>query len=121
MAKKKNDNKKKENKVMDNEDLFLEEDLNIVQLQKDDGPIIDFCVLFTVDYKNEDYAFLQPVNFDEIEEGFDEDEVIIMKIKPNNDKEDELLPIKDEKLLDKVFQRYLELEAQFIKKNQDNE
>ena len=77
----------------------------IVELIDEDGNEVRFEHVYTVPYENDEYVLLSPV--DQVE-GVGEDEVVIMRIEPGED-EDAYVGIEDDDLLEKVFEKYLEL------------
>lgn len=91
-------------KAMDDE-RFMESGNPIVELIDEDGKLVRFEHIYTVPYEQDEYVLLLPV--DEVE-GVGEDEVIIMRIEPG-DEEDAYVGIDDDELLEKVFEKYLEL------------
>ena len=80
---------------------------SVVELVDESGKPVKFEHLMTVDYENALYAILIPM--DEID-GIDDDEVIILKIEEGaTDDDDVYVGVEDEELLEKIFERYLEL------------
>lgn len=77
----------------------------IVELIDEDGNEVRFEHVYTVPYEGDEYVLLSPV--DQVE-GVAEDEVVIMRIEPGED-EDAYVGIEDDDLLEKVFEKYLEL------------
>ena len=78
----------------------------IVTLHNDANEPTDFYEIACVEYENEFYSLLQPV---EAMDGIADDEVIIFKLQEDDqDPETDLfLPVEDEKLLEKVFEEYM--------------
>ena len=88
---------------------------NIVELVDESGKPVKFEHLMTVDYEDALYALLAPID---TVEGIEDDEVVILKIEDGETEEDEVyVGVEDEELLEKIFERYLELaeaeEAEF--------
>lgn len=77
----------------------------IVELVDEDGKEVRFEHIYTVPYEGDEYVLLVPL--DEVE-GVEEDEVIIMRIEVG-DEEDAYVGIEDDDLLEKVFEKYLEM------------
>ena len=82
---------------------IIEED-EIVTLYDDNEQPVDFYEVAVVEYENDFYALLEPV---EEMEGIEEGEVLIFKLEEQDDGTDMFLPVDDEELLDKVFEEYL--------------
>lgn len=96
---------KEKDNVLENVDTdFTDED--IITLTSDDGEEIDFYHEATVEYNDEWFVFLHPV---EKMEEISDDEIIIFKLVKNEDGEDALDPIEDEELLEKVYEEYVKL------------
>lgn len=74
----------------------------IVEFKDDNGNILKFYHIGTIEYKERFFAFFEAA--EEIE-GIDPDEIIIYEIagEPGNE---ELLPVEDEKLLDEVYEEF---------------
>ena len=77
----------------------------IVELIDEEGNEVRFEHVYTVPYEGDEYVLLSPV--DQVE-GVGEDEVVIMRIEPGED-EDAYVGIEDDELLEKVFEKYLDL------------
>ena len=88
------------------EDNRMESSNEIIELLDEDGKSVRFEHLMTVEYEGDPYVLLVPI--DEVED-LDEDEVIILRIETGADDEDAYVGIEDEELLEKIFERYLEI------------
>lgn len=88
------------------EDNRMESSNEIIELLDEDGKSVRFEHLMTVEYEGDPYVLLVPI--DEVED-LDEDEVIILRIETGADGEDAYVGIEDEELLEKIFERYLEI------------
>lgn len=88
------------------EDNRMESGNEIIELLDEDGKSVRFEHLMTVEYEGDPYVLLVPI--DEVED-VDDDEVIIMRIETSKDGEDAYVGIEDEELLEKIFERYLEI------------
>ena len=86
-----------------NMDEEMIENGDIVSLVNDDGETVNFYHVATIDYKNKWYVFLQPA---EEMEDIEEDEVVIFGLEADENGEDVLTPVDDEKLLDEVYEEY---------------
>ena len=86
------------------EEFDGEED-DIIVLVDEEGKETQFEHIATLDYDNEWYILLQPVVLDE---DMDEDEVIVFKIGTDSEGNDLFVPVDDEKVLDGVYQVYME-------------
>ncbi len=88
------------------EDIKNQEEFNddeIMVLVDDDGQEVEFHHIATLDYKDEWYIYLQPLDLGEM----DEDEMLIFKIEADEDGNDLFMPVEDEDLLDKLYEEYL--------------
>lgn len=88
-----------ENGTMDNAN-------EIIELIDEDGTAVRFEHLMTVEYEGDAYILLVPI--DETQD-LEEDEVVILRIEQGEDGEDAYVGIEDEALLEKVFERYLQI------------
>ncbi len=77
----------------------------IVELIDEDGKTVRFEHVYTVPFEGDEYVLLSPI--DDVD-GIGEDEVMIMRIEPG-DEDDAYVGIEDEELLEKIFEKYLEL------------
>lgn len=73
----------------------------IIELIGDNGDTLKLVHIGTINYENEIFVFFQPTD----EES---DEVAVFKKSLKNG-EEVLLPIEDEKLLDKVFEEFVKI------------
>ena len=78
------------------------EDENIIVIQSDDGDELRLEVMDII--YHEDSNYVCGMSADDM----DSDEVIIMRLNPINDEEDELLPIESEEELETVFSLFKE-------------
>lgn len=76
---------------------------DIVELRDEEDNAVRFEHITTVEFKGEEYAILSPI--DQIE-GIEEDEVVIMHIRVEED-EDIYEAVEDEAVLDDVFNVFL--------------
>jgi len=88
-----------------------------VTLTDDEGKEEEFEHLATIDYEGETYMAFTPVNSTEDEETA---EVVILKVE-EEDGEDMLVTVDDEDLLDKVFEKFLEMEEDEEDDEEDEE
>lgn len=79
---------------------------DIITLTSEEGEQIDFYHEATIEYKNEWFVFLHPVQ--EMAE-IGEDEVVIFKLIKSEEGEDSLEPIEDEELLNNVYDEYVKI------------
>lgn len=89
---------------MENENCEIFDEEEIITLQDDKGNDIRFTEVACVEYEEELYVLLSPV--DEVE-GIGEDEVIVCKLEPQDDETQLIVPVDDEDLMNKVFDEYL--------------
>lgn len=78
---------------------------NIIELVDENEKTVKFEHLMTIEYEGDAYVLLSPI--DDIED-VGEDEVVILKIEEGED-DDTYVGVEDEELLEKVFERYLEI------------
>lgn len=86
-------------------DGMMESGNNIIELVDENEKTVRFEHLMTVEYEGDAYVLLSPI--DEIED-VEDDEVVILKIEEGED-DDTYVGVEDEELLEKVFERYLEI------------
>ena len=92
------------------ENVQTEELTDVVKLTGENGDVLNFYHIGTIEYKDDWFCFFQPA---EPIEGADPDELVVFKIGEEGDKE-VLLPVKDEELLDEVY-------AEFMRELEDDE
>ena len=86
-----------------------EENEELIVLADDEGKEIEFRHIATLDYKDEWYIYLQPVELEDMEE----DEMIIFHIQTDEEGNDIFQPVEDEDLLNALYEEYLkEVEAE---------
>ena len=108
---------------MDNEERTpeMEDELdNIIVLNDEDGNEVQFEFLDLIEYEEEEYVVLLPVeesNEDEI------GEVVILKVEPTESEEEEsYVGVEDEETLNKVFELFKEKfkdEFNYVDDNQE--
>ena len=75
----------------------------IVELTTDDGRVLKFFIVGTIEYKGKMYSAFEPA--EEIE-GVSEDDLIIFELSGDDEETAELLPVEDETLLEEVFEEF---------------
>ncbi len=80
-----------------------EKDDGTVVLTGDDGNVVRFFHIGTIEYKNEWFVFFQPA---EPKEGIDPDEVVIFKLSGEG-RDETLLPVTDDDLLSEVYDEFM--------------
>ncbi|MBP3463858.1 MAG: DUF1292 domain-containing protein [Clostridia bacterium] len=92
---------------MDNEETKTGEELdNIIILNDENGNEVQFEFLDLIEYEEEEYVVLLPV-----EEASEEEigEVVILKVEPTESEEEEsYVGVEDEEVLNKVFEIFKE-------------
>lgn len=89
---------------LENLDLEVEEDDgDLVELVDDQGRVLKFFHVGSLEHKEKWYAFFMPA--EEIE-GTTEDEVVIFNIAKDDKGEEVLLPVEDEALLEEVYEEF---------------
>lgn len=89
-----------ENKNVNNEELAEE---NTIVLTDENGNDIEFEFIDLVDYENNEYVILLPV-----EETDEPGEVVILKVEVDENEEESYVSIDDEDVLGKVFEIFKE-------------
>ena len=74
-----------------------------VALTGDDGNVVKFFHIGTIEYKNEWFVFFQPA---EPKEGIDPDEIVIFKLSGEG-RDETLLPVTDDELLSEVYDEFM--------------
>lgn len=75
----------------------------VVALTNDCGEVVNFFHVGTIEYAGEWYAFFKPA----VDLGvYDTDELLIFKIE-GDEKNEELIPVKDEPLLSEVYDAFM--------------
>lgn len=80
-----------------------EDDGDLVELVDDQGRVLKFFHVGSLEHKQKWYAFFMPA--EEIE-GTTEDEVVIFNISSDDKGEEVLLPVEDEALLEEVYEEF---------------
>lgn len=84
-----------------------EEEDNIVELTDEDGCVVRFEYITTVDYEGDNYVVLMPLDEEHPEDEQEEAEVIILKIEQDENGEDTYVTVDDEDVNQAVFERFL--------------
>lgn len=79
------------------------QDDEIIVMVDEDGKEVEFTHIATLDYNDEWYIYVQPVELGDM----DEDEMFIFKIEEDEEGNDLFTPVEDEDLLEKLYQEYL--------------
>ncbi|NLN42435.1 MAG: DUF1292 domain-containing protein [Clostridiales bacterium] len=91
----------------------MEDQSNIIELVDEDGKILSFEYLMTLDYGENEYVILVPMApYDDSEDDLTGDEVVILKVEQDENGDDVYISIEDEKELDEVFDAFSEIIAQ---------
>ncbi|MEG1394415.1 MAG: DUF1292 domain-containing protein [Clostridia bacterium] len=83
-------------------DEEMDDEDSVIVLESAEGEEIEFHHIATIDYKDEWYVFLQPVELGDLAE----DEMIIFKLGADDKGNDIFEPIEDEALIDAVYAEY---------------
>lgn len=78
----------------------------IVELFDENEQAVRFEHLMTIEHEGDAYVLLVPL--DDMED-VDEDEVVILRIEPGADGDDQYIGVEDEDLLETIFEKYLEI------------
>ncbi|MBO2516691.1 MAG: DUF1292 domain-containing protein [Clostridiales bacterium] len=85
-----------------------EEEDNIIELTDEDGCVVKFEYITTVDYEGEEYLIVMPVDEEHPEaEQEEEAEVVILKIEKDENDEDVYTSVDDEQIGQAVFDRFM--------------
>lgn len=79
------------------------QDDEIIVMVDEEGKEVEFTHIATLDYNDEWYIYVQPVELGDM----DEDEMFIFKIEEDENGNDLFTPVEDEDLLEKLYQEYL--------------
>lgn len=85
---------------LNNEEMLDDE---IIVMVDEEGKEVEFTHIATLDYNDEWYIYVQPVELGDM----DEDEMFIFKIEEDENGNDLFTPVEDEDLLEKLYQEYL--------------
>ncbi|MDE6362374.1 MAG: DUF1292 domain-containing protein [Clostridia bacterium] len=91
----------------------LQEDEEIIVLADEEGKEVEFRHIATLDYEEEWYMYLEPLEKMEDEENKpadgeeEETEMVIFHIQSDADGNDVFVPVEDEDLLDKLYNEFL--------------
>lgn len=90
------------NEKLNNEEIMED---NIVELKDEDGNDVKFEFLDLIEYENNNYVLLLPVEEVESE---DADEVVILRSEGGEGEEESYVSVDDERVLNNVFQIFKE-------------
>lgn len=94
---------------MKKETVELFEDEQIVTLTDEEGNSVDFAEVAAIEYEDQFYVLLQPI--DDVED-FEDDEVIVCLVEKGDVEGEEIITaVEDEELAEKVFDEYLKAVA----------
>ena len=92
-----------------NDEQMEEEENELIVLADEEGKEIEFKHIATLDYENEWYIYLHPIEDEDVED----DEMVIFHIQTDADGNDIFVLVEDEELIDKLYNEYLkEMDAQ---------
>ena len=96
----------------------MEEQNNIVELVDEDGKKLSFEYLMTLDYGENEYVILAPIEpYDDNAEELTGDEVVILRVEQDENQDDIYVSIEDENEMDEVFNAFSEIIAQSDNEN----
>ena len=84
---------------------MIEEENNVCELIGDDGSVLRFKHLLTIEHNNCRYAFFTPLD---IETHDEEDMVVVMRFDRDAKGEECLVPEENQEILDAVFEKFLD-------------
>lgn len=82
---------------MENNELIMEEEESILTLTDENGQDIAFEYLDCIEYQGSEYLVLMPVEDDS-------NEVVILRIEPVDEENENYLAVEDEAVLDAVYE-----------------
>ena len=94
-----------ETKVLENEELDEIMEDEPVELIADDGRKLKFWFIGTLEHKDKVYAAFEPA--EEID-GIELESLVIFELVGETEEDTELLPVSDEKLLEEVYNAFVE-------------
>lgn len=100
------------------DEIFEEDEDDIITLTTPDGEEIDFCEIAGIAYNGNFYAILQPV---ELLDGMDDDEALVFKVTRGDEGEDKFEIELDDAVIDAVFEEYNKLLDEYNAENADDE
>ena len=74
-----------------------------VELTTEDGKVLKFYFVGTIEYKGKNYSAFEPA--EEID-GIEDDDLVIFELAGDDEETADLLPVEDEALLDEVFEEF---------------
>ena len=86
------------------------QDEDIITLTDENGNDVEFLLLDVVEYNNDDYMVMIPLDDEEIEDDDEQDEVVILKVIREGD-EETYSGVEDEDVLNAVFEIFQEQNA----------
>lgn len=87
------------------------QDEDIITLTDENGNDVEFLLLDVVEYNNDDYMVMIPLDDEEIEDDDEQDEVVILKVIREGD-EETYSGVEDEDVLNAVFELFQEQNAE---------
>lgn len=87
------------------EEGFELDEEEVIVLEDGDGNEVKFNHIATLDYKDDWYILLQPVELGDLEE----DEMIIFRIESDENGDDVYVPLEDEEEMNAVYEEYVKL------------
>lgn len=87
------------------------QDEDIITLTDENGNDVEFLLLDVVEYNNDDYMVMIPLDDEEIEDDDEQDEVVILKVIREGD-EETYSGVEDEDVLNAVFEIFHEQNAE---------
>ena len=84
----------------ENEVFDLDEEVQMIELEDEDGKKVQFELLDVIEYRQNDYIVVLPPD--------DDSTVIIMQIEPIDDESERYLPVENEAVVEKVYELFKE-------------
>ncbi len=84
-------------------DINNTEEMENIVLVDEEGKEVEFVHLATIDYEDDWFIFVQPVELGDLED----DEMFIFKIESDSEGNDIFVPVEDEELIEKVYAEFV--------------
>ena len=81
---------------MANEEVFQEEESNILTLTDENGEEVEFEYLDCIEYNGKEYLVMMPADENS-------SEIVILEVEPVDEENENYLSVSDEKILDAVY------------------
>jgi len=94
-----------EKNTMSEDKIVDEDDIDVIEIYDDDGGVVKFELLDTIEFKGSKYMVIAPLNEDE-EVDEEIEHVYITLVSPAADGQEVLEMIEDDKIIEQVFEEF---------------